>query len=205
MANYNFTLSAVFVVLLSGCGSSPTSPISTASAQLPPIQCNRASIFPDPENASLPDARILPGAKTIPATFQLFGPTQLFRRYDSMWRTPSNAFTSSTKFLRFDLNYPNIASAKWVVAWTANNPTAAIRLVAWDAEANHAGHVNETVLFTLCSSGRDSPTASLIDVTQAMNALRQDGRVRIIGVEVIDDGGDEWTLFEARLELNFEL
>lgn len=193
-------LSSVIVA----CGQS--SPVKYADAAIAPVpECPVPTPYPAPGNLVFPDYRTGTGP-VIPATFQFFGPTQtegaLTISMGPEWTHPDAALTPSTKLFRFDLPHPNIASARWTVAWIPRSPGAAVRLVAMDIAS--PSPVNPVELAVICSSNRDQPTAVSLDVTQKINDLAKDGRTRII-VQQFRDDGVAWTLYESRLELNFEL
>lgn len=196
---------AALMLLLAACGGSPgglgQKPDTAPAVALPECQ----TPYPAPSNLQFPDHRTH-GGMVIPAVFQFFGPTQtegaLTIAMGPDWSHPDAALTPSTKLFRFDLPHPNIASARWTVAWISRSPGAAVRLVAMDVAS--PSPINPIELAVICSSNRDQPSAVSLDVTQKLNDLAKDGRTRII-VQQFRDDGVAWTLYESRLELNFEL
>lgn len=199
----------LILLLLAGCGGAGGSdggedPAARAPAAAPLPECTTVP-YPAPSNLEFPDKRTH-GGVVVPATFQFFGPVQaegaLTASVGQTWSHPGSALTPSTKILRFDLPHPTVASARWTVAWVPRSPGAAVRLVAMDIAS--PSPVNPITLATICSSDRDQPTAVSVDVTDALATVAAEGRTRILVQQFWDDGV-AWTLYESRLEINFEL
>lgn len=141
-----------------------------------------------------------PTLRSVPDFTNLFGPVQggaaLIQNVGTLWQWPGTAATASTKQFRFDLGYPSVEFARWVLVW---KPVVGckMRLVYFD----EGGSVVEFASISPNVTG--GPVGQAADITDALNALIA-GRVKKhIGFQAMDDGVNPWALYESRLELNF--
>ncbi len=130
--------------------------------------------------------------------FQFFGPfpgsgytTHLGPTYGFM-----TALTASTKHFFFNDGLSPIVRALWIVVWIPINPAASARLVHMDD-----GPLNITQIAAVPGMATPNPIVSYADVTAPLDALRQAGVYKSLGVQFKDDGFTDWRIYESRLEI----
>ena len=137
-----------------------------------------------------------PRALCVPLVFNLFGPVQNEGAHVQVgprsWEWPGAALSASTKRLRFDLRYPPVVHARWVVIWTPGNGSAAHRLVCSDD-----GPANLIELGSVTGRDRATPLAQELEITDALNALRERRTYKHIGFQVRGDGVTPIKLFRV--------
>lgn len=159
-----------------------------------------------PSPAPSPAPAPAPVASTIlvPATFQLFGPTQANGALvSSANATPAfagNALTASTKFFPFALG--QYAKAKWariVVVWASGSSQNKVRIISME---DGPTNIQEMALV----SGLDSPSPIVggAMITDQFNALVDGGVNKHIGFQM-QGNGTQYTIYEVRLEVAFEV
>lgn len=135
----------------------------------------------------------------LPVAYQLFGPVQHDGRevntYGSTYVFIGDALTASTKVFPFQ-SMPLVEKATWKHVWTPNNTAAYVRLIHADN-----GPSNITQIVAVQSNGSSTPTVETVDITNDFNSLVVAGVEKQIGFQVKDDGVNESSIYESRIEL----
>ena len=148
--------------------------------------------------------------QSIPVTYQLFGPAHeqaaLTKAYGpnfgqyAPWVFVGSCLTCSTSMFVFNLPMPSAYFARWQLIWTPNNTNTVARLVAFDD-----GPSNIVEIARIYSDGSMNPVAPAVDITAVFNQLVAAGVKKHIGFQISDDGVNKWTLFESRLDVNYNI
>jgi hypothetical protein len=142
----------------------------------------------------------------LPANYQLFGPVQeegaLRGKIGSTWWFPPVAFTASTKRFDFSIGYPRAGTALWRLIWKPGDGGEAsiARLVHMD---DNSGNITEIARINGQSQYLLSHDA--VYVTNQINELVDAKVNKNIGYQMQDNGVNEWTIYESRLEINWKL
>lgn len=190
------------VLPLAGCGGG--SPVSTAAAATSDTAAVdvRAPTPIAPPAAPTPDD----GRRVLSVDYQLHGPVARFAVMQyvtpAFWQYPGSALTAATKLFRFDFGVLPARSARLRMVWTSATDQHYARLVHADD-----GPSNIVEMGVIRSRGRglDLPDNQVVDVTQAFNELRAGRVYKNIGFQLHGDGATEVAVWEARLEIVYEV
>ena len=136
-----------------------------------------------------------------PLIVNLFGPAQ----YDGAikkqhvgpeWKFPGQALSASTQKFRFDLGYPPVKYARWLVIWTPGSKATSLRLVHMDD-----GPANITEIGIIEGTDHPRPTAEELIITDSINQLVSGHVAKQIGFQVKDGGDADWVIYSSRLEI----
>lgn len=143
---------------------------------------------------------------TFPVAYQLFGPVHLQAAMSyvlpSVWQFPGSALTANTALFSWDLDHCRIARALFRMVWTTESTAQVARLVHADD-----GPVNITEIARIEGRGLGMNRADnqVVNVTAALNALRDGGIYKNLGLQLYGDGVSSFALWESCLEIVWEV
>lgn len=143
---------------------------------------------------------------TIPACYQLFGPTQangaLTQTPTSVFDFQGNALTASTKQIYLGANVADVDVARAVAVWAPGSAANEIEIVKFDN-----GPTNIERIGLIVGQNLSTPTASGVIITAALQAMVDSARAngtpyKHIGFRM--KGPASYTLYEVRVEVSWK-
>ena len=143
-------------------------------------------------------------AQVLPVTYQLFGPAHaadgVTSIHGGIWKAPGSCFTCNTQWFPFEHVVPSPRSVRFLICWVPRNTTTQVRVINFDN-----GPTNIVEMGRMNSNGAMGPTCQAMDLTSQFLQLKLNQVGKHIGFQIVDDGVNQWTLYEAQLEVTYEI
>jgi hypothetical protein len=142
--------------------------------------------------------------QVIPVTYQLFGPAHaadgVTSIHGAIWKAPGSCFTCNTQWFPFEHNVPAPRSVRFLICWIPRNTNTIVRVINFDN-----GPTNIVEMGRMNSNGSMTPSCQAMDLTSQFLQLKLNQVGKHIGFQIVDDGVNQWTLYEAQLEVTYEV
>ena len=143
-------------------------------------------------------------AQVLPVTYQLFGPAHAADGVTGIngwqFKHVGSCFTCNTQWIPFEHVVPTPRSVRFLICWIPRNTNTVVRVINFDN-----GPANIVAMGRMNSNGSMNPACQAMDLTSQFLQLKLNQVGKHIGFQIADDGVNQWTVYEAQLEVTYEV